>query len=226
MKRAISLVLLCGLVVGSLVWSGVASAHGIVVKPGQSIQAAVDAAAPGDAIVVRGGTYQESVVITKDRLRLDGHGARIEPPDPDVASPCADPAHPEETIGICVFGDIFSDPAHPDFTEDVDVEGFRVSGFDAGIVTVGAREAELERNRAVDNHAFGFVSVLSEETRITRNVAARNGTGMLLVAVTGTRVTHNRLLNNGLDIAWDGLGLDNVFRHNRCRTSDPAGLCG
>lgn len=45
-----------------------------VVAPGQSIQAAIDAAAPGDLIMVSPGTYNEMLVMTK-KVRLQGHGA-------------------------------------------------------------------------------------------------------------------------------------------------------
>ncbi|MEK8173128.1 hypothetical protein NKH77_41585 [Streptomyces sp. M19] len=37
---------------------------GEVVRPGQSIQEAVDRAAPGETVMVRPGTYRESVWIT------------------------------------------------------------------------------------------------------------------------------------------------------------------
>ena len=35
----------------------------------------------------------------------------------------------------------------------------------------------------------------------------------------------NVVLHNDPDLFWDGSGSGNRFRHNRCRTSDPAGLC-
>src|SRR5438093_6099624 len=68
-----------------VVSGGAASARTISVSPGQSIQAAVDAAAPGDTVAVRPGTYTEAgrtcptepshqcaVVITTDGVRLVG----------------------------------------------------------------------------------------------------------------------------------------------------------
>ena len=41
---------------------------------GESIQAAVDAASPGDTVIVRPGTYRESITIHTDGLTLLGHG--------------------------------------------------------------------------------------------------------------------------------------------------------
>ena len=45
-----------------------------VVQPGQKIQAAIDAASAGDLILVKPGTYEEMVVMTKP-VRLQGAGA-------------------------------------------------------------------------------------------------------------------------------------------------------
>ena len=77
MRRTI--VLLATMALTMLVASGVALAVGIgsagaqssVVGPGESIQKAVNAAHPGDTIVVR-GVHREDVVIRKDGIKLRG----------------------------------------------------------------------------------------------------------------------------------------------------------
>jgi pectin methylesterase-like acyl-CoA thioesterase len=59
-----------------------ASAHGDTkfVRPGQSIQAAIDMANPGDRILVPPGTYAEQLTIDKDGIDLIGLGATLVPP--------------------------------------------------------------------------------------------------------------------------------------------------
>src|SRR5262245_64081995 len=68
MKLALAIVI-------CLAGAGVARARTTVVTPGQSIQAALDAASEGDRIVVRPGTYHESgatraLTITKRGIHL------------------------------------------------------------------------------------------------------------------------------------------------------------
>ena len=45
---------------------------GIIVHKGGSIQAAVDAAAPGETIFIEGGTYNEAIVVNKQGIHLIG----------------------------------------------------------------------------------------------------------------------------------------------------------
>jgi parallel beta-helix repeat protein len=48
----------------------------VEVHPGQSIQAAVDAATPGTTIVLDPGTYRQSVTVPKPGITLEGKGSR------------------------------------------------------------------------------------------------------------------------------------------------------
>jgi signal peptidase I len=66
---------------------GSAGAQSSVVGPGESIQKAVNAAHPGDTIVVR-GVHREDVVIRKNGIKLRGDDAVIEaPPGPRPTRP-------------------------------------------------------------------------------------------------------------------------------------------
>jgi nitrous oxidase accessory protein NosD len=93
MRRTI--VLLSTMALTLLVASGVVLAAGIgsagaqssVVGPGESIQKAVNAADPGDTIVVR-GVHREDAVIRKNGIKLRGEDAVIEaPPEPKQTRP-------------------------------------------------------------------------------------------------------------------------------------------
>src|SRR5215210_449283 len=80
---------------------GSAGAQSSVVGPGESIQKAVNAAEPGDTIVVR-GVHREDVVIRKNGIKLRGEDdAVIEAPTRAKAdSPCSKVTGTE---AICVI---------------------------------------------------------------------------------------------------------------------------
>src|SRR5512144_3048217 len=64
--------------IASLSWALPAGAMTLSVHPGESIQAAIDAATPGATIAVLPGTYHESgwphaLTVTKDDIHLIGH---------------------------------------------------------------------------------------------------------------------------------------------------------
>ena len=95
MRRTI--VLLATMTLTVLVASGVAlavtkigsaGAQSSVVGPGESIQKAINAAHPGDTIMVR-GVHREDVIIRKNGIKLRGDDAVIEAPTRAKAdSPC------------------------------------------------------------------------------------------------------------------------------------------
>jgi nitrous oxidase accessory protein NosD len=70
---------------------GSAQAASKVVGPGESIQKAINAADPGDTIVVR-GVHREDVVIRKNGIKLRGDDAVIEAPARAKADSLACPA--------------------------------------------------------------------------------------------------------------------------------------
>jgi parallel beta-helix repeat protein len=184
MRRTI--VLLATMALTLLVASGVAlavtkigsaGAQSSVVGPGESIQKAVNAAHPGDTIVVR-GVHREDVIIRKDGIKLRGEDAVIEaPPRAKADSPCS---RTFGTEAICVFGDV--NIKNGEFTgprvRDVSVSGFTIRGFksagtpgnDAFVIDVyAARNATVVGNRITGNVASGIGAGRSVNTTIAKN---------------------------------------------------------
>jgi len=159
----------------TLAWASAAQAgRTTVVGPGESIQAAVDAAAAGDTIRVF-GTHAENVAIVKDGLALRGAGAVIVPPATPAEHACFDPTQEGEAVhGICVSGDV--DPATGEVSRSVSgvtVTGFTVRGFTgSGLFAIGARDTTFAGNVADDNLEAGIHASATTRTRLLFNRAS------------------------------------------------------
>jgi parallel beta-helix repeat protein len=180
-------------------------AHGAtIVRPGQSIQAAVDAAQPGTTIVVQRGTYAENVAITTDGIRLKGRGATLVPPANSVPNACSfgQPA----TDGICAIGQGQFQQEGPSTVTDpvsnVKVSGFTVRGFAGiGILFIGAQNPVVGHDTTTDNGAYGIARFVSSGGRITGNAASGSGEAGIYVGdspnanvlVAGNHVFDNQL---------------------------------
>jgi nitrous oxidase accessory protein NosD len=168
-------------------WAAPAQAQrGTVVGPGDSIQAAVDAAEPGDTIRVF-GVHRENVVIQKDGLTLRGMGAVILPPATPAAHACFDAAVPGETVkGICVSGDVdFDTGTASRVVADVTVSGFTVRNFTgAGIAALAARDTTFARNVATGNGEGGIAAILSSGTSMLFNRASANDAAAFSVVLS------------------------------------------
>ena len=170
---ALALVLVAGV--------GSASADSSVVGPGESIQKAINAADPGDTIVVR-GLHREDVAIRKDGIKLRGDDAVIEPPA-RADSPCSRTFGPE---AICILGGLNLETGEitGPRVSDVSVSGFTIRGFQEGgkgefktfsIDVLAARDATVAGNRAIGNVAGGIgVTAGSINTTVVNNDAIGN----------------------------------------------------
>jgi parallel beta-helix repeat protein len=159
---ALTLLVASGVVLGAGI--GSAGAQGSVVGPGESIQKAVNAADPGDTIVVR-GVHREDVVIRKNGIKLRGEDAVIEAPTRAKAdSPCSKTFGPE---AICVLGDANLTTGKVNRPiKDVSISGFTIRGFkqkpNKGIAATimidifGARNVTVEGNHVVGNLGAGI----------------------------------------------------------------------
>ena len=177
-----------------------------VVHPGQSIQAAIDAASAGDTIVVKPGTYREYLqIIDKDRITLRGQHARLKAPSTPSTSLC-DQDEPGSATGICVAGRVGppvgeSPPPVLRQARRDRITGFRISGFKTnGIFGYGTSRLRIDRNRFVGNGEYGVFSNTSTRTRLERNVAVGNkGEAALYVGDSQgahALVTRNKVVGN------------------------------
>jgi parallel beta-helix repeat protein len=165
-----------GVVLGAGI--GSAGAQSSVVGPGESIQKAVNAAHPGDTIVVR-GVHREDVIIRKNGIKLRGDDAVIEAPTRAKAdSPCSKAAGRPEAI--CVWGDfnINTGKLTGQRVSDVSVSGFTIRGFKIKgkednsafvIDVVAARNATVVGNHTTGNVAGGISAFRSVNTTVAKN---------------------------------------------------------
>ncbi|WP_250290502.1 right-handed parallel beta-helix repeat-containing protein [Streptomyces atroolivaceus] len=149
----------------------------LVVRPGESIQSAVDAAEPGDTVVVLAGTYRESVLITTPGLTLRGTGGRtvIAPPaatGAKAANACATGGN-----GLCVIGT----KGHT--VDDVRIRALTVSGFDkSGIWASWTDGLSVRRVAASRNGTWGIAQERSTRGDFRHNTATGNGDAGIFVA--------------------------------------------
>jgi nitrous oxidase accessory protein NosD len=184
--------------IAALVAPAAAQAHRTtVVGAGHSIQAAVDAARPGDTVVVR-GVHRENVAIQTDRLTLRGVGAVLLPPAIPTPHACFDPTEIGEAVhGICVIGDVdFEAGEVSRYVEGVTVSGFTVRGFaGSALAAVGARATTFVGNVATGNED-GIRSTASIRTTVVANRASGGHFGVRVASSVGDRIVANTLRDN------------------------------
>jgi len=174
------------------------------VSPDESIQQAVNAAKPGDTIVLSRGTYHESVRITVSDLTLRGSGAASTVIMPGTAS--ADDACAKAGNGICVTGTDSSRVAR------VTVRGLTLRGFAKhGLWASGTDRLTVKGVTSEKNGQWGFAQERSVHGVFRHNIARDNADAGLFLSNTvdteegardsqGTVVSHNLLLGNRVGV--------------------------
>jgi parallel beta-helix repeat protein len=212
--------------------AGPAAARTFHVRPGQSIQAAVDAAQTGDVVMIAPGTYHEAgrpcptepghtcaVVVDKDGITLVGQGfgnagqvilenAGGQEQGIAIAREGAD--------GATCIGD------RSQRLQGARVQGLTVNGFDGdGIFLMCVDYWVVAFSSANDDAEYGIFPSHCGPGRVTHNVATgAHDTGIYLGQSHDVRVDHNTVTNN-----VSGFELENCS-HSRMDHNEAFGNTG
>jgi len=207
-----SVIAVCAAGLGIALISGTAApastSRTLVVRPGQSIQAAVDRAHPGDTVLVKRGIYHQSVQIRKDGITLRGSGdfyggTVIVPPKSIPKTLCNQVFGP---TGICILakkvdvktGAVIK-PVRNDKVTALLVKGFAGSGV-FGYGTVGMR---VLRVAAINNGEYGISRFESRDTLFAHDIATGSGEAGFYVGDSphaDTVMRDNKAYGNALGI--------------------------
>jgi parallel beta-helix repeat protein len=197
MKRDRSRIVAISVLGLAVAWTATATAASFTVIPGKSIQAAVDAASPGDTIKVLPGDYVEphagsaAVRITKPLKLL----AKSKPDGKVRLLP-----GPGQSHGILVEP---ANPGDPDVV-GVKIKGFTVEGFpNNGIWLRHVTNFKIENNESIDNLENGIWPTLSAKGLVKKNVAyGSEDSALWIEASENVRVLNNEFHHSptGLEI--------------------------
>jgi parallel beta-helix repeat protein len=177
-----------------------------------TIQAAIDAAQPGDSIEVGPGTYCEQVVITKSDLRVrqrdDEKGRR-----PILSGACGAGGYGFKVLGTAAAPVV-----------NVEISGFIVEGFETGILLQNVVRSRVHSNEVRDNLSRpgsttpfsqnGILLYNASFNDISRNFTHGNGHMGIGLRSRSNSVRGNRLHDNqtqyvsscSLMIFWTSVG--------------------
>lgn len=205
-------------------WTSWGGGKPVLVKAGQSIQAAISSARPGAKIIVSAGTYSEQLLITQNGIKLIGlPGATLTPPATPIPNICSGLSGGADEAGICISG---TDVVLLDFiaehrrvstvgtrVQDVSVSGFTIKGFTGeNIAIVGAQNTKITGNTLLDGGSYGCLSDGSIDSTISGNVVSRSGElGFISICVddvSGARVSKNKVDNTFVGLCVQTSGAD------------------
>jgi parallel beta-helix repeat protein len=171
------------------------------VHPGGSIQAAIDAAHPGDVIAIESGTYREGVTITTPRLTIIGA---------DDAGPVVieNPGGVDDGFDVLDGADgfVLQRVTVRDFAKNgvylTDVDGFYLQDVttendgEYGIFPVLSANGVIEHCTASGHSDTGIYIGQSRQIVIRDNTAFNNVSGILIENVDSVTVTDNESYDN------------------------------
>lgn len=124
-----------------------------------NVQAAVDAASPGDTIFVNGTCTGQNVSITKDDIMLSGNEAGAD----------CDKADPSMSAGATIDGTVTIDGVR------ANLEFLEITGNGSGVLVTNRANAHLTYNDISNNQESGAVVIRTSNAVLTDNTLSSNG---------------------------------------------------
>ena len=179
--------------------SGIGSAAELIVQPGNSIQAAVDNASPGDVITIKPGTYTENIKITKGDLTI-----RSESGNPDNTIIKAK----SSKVNVLSLQSV----------SNVKISGIKAIGASgssySGIYLYKCNKCIIENNK-LTNNGRGIYIVSSSGCTISKNTVMNNGVfGIYLASSGSNRVSENTVYNNNRGIYLGSSDYNKIIGNN------------
>jgi parallel beta-helix repeat protein len=199
----IALSLSATLALGAFAGTASATPRSVVVRPGQSIQAAIDRAPSHGTVLVSPGTYAENLLVTKP-VNVVGDDVTLVPPAAPVSNACL--TSPEDRLpGFCILGDIGvpepdTTPTINAYLDGVTITGFRITGFPGNGVFGYATDHLSVIGDELDHNGYdGAISLASHHTKYVGNEVHDNGKFGLTIEDAPTAqamISFNRINGN------------------------------
>ena len=159
----------------------------IIVRAGSSIQAAVDAANPGDVILIKPGVYKEDILVEKPNITIRGSQNVV----------IQNPGDAEDGIRVTPNGDGFK------------LFGVTLRDFEEnGVIMIRADDYVLSHVTTINCGEYGLFPIASNRGLIEHCVASgHTDSGIYIGQCEDTEMHHNKTYENVI-----GLEIENCSR--------------